>query len=182
MRHSSILPAVPPNAVAHDDTLVAELEARDVRFVTGSAGVTLPHLTTAELIAGLAQSGNARVRLALIPFFLRHPESAGDAAAVAPTLAGAAAVTLKCYYTAAVLLQAQLAKRLHILLGWQPVLPDWFSVQLGIPQTGDADMRLAQLHHRHRALSGFALNWLGTYRHGAERWLTHCEKEAEWAR
>ena len=56
-------------------------------------------------------------------------------------------------------------------LGEQPRLPDLFSPELAVSQTGEPALRLQELARRHQALSGVTANWLGTYRHAAETWL-----------
>ena len=57
-----------------EEQLVAELWARDVRFILGTVPNHPPMLSPAELIKGLAVSVETRLQLSLIPLFLRHPE------------------------------------------------------------------------------------------------------------
>jgi len=77
--------------------------------------------------------------------------------------------------TAAHLLQQKYWQRLHALFGDSPTLPDLFAAELGLPAFIDPDHGLQRLAERHRQLSGRTINWLGTYEHGAQRLLIHCE-------
>ena len=96
-------------------------------------------------------------------------------------LPAAAHVVLRCYATAAVLLQAQYAAQLNAFFGPQPCLPDWFSADLGVQKTGPVVERLAALAECQRRLSGRTINWGGTYTHGAESFLRFTEQQQRWA-
>ena len=63
----------------------------------------------------------------------------------------------------------------------QPRLHDWFSAELDAPLIGSSDEQLARLAARQLQLSGHSLNWVGTYRHGAESFLRFLEQEQQWA-
>ncbi len=159
-----------------EDQLVAELWARDVRFLMGSHSQVAPALTPANLIASLAQSANARVRLSLIPLFLRHPEfSAEVEKADKFLLAKPSQMVLRFYYTAAVFLQRKYQQQLSRLLGKQPELTDLFSNALGVHNENNPGLALRQLAKQHQALSGQFVNWLGTYEHAADVWLKQME-------
>ncbi|MCB0183192.1 MAG: hypothetical protein KDE31_02950 [Caldilineaceae bacterium] len=132
------------------------------------------------LLRQLALSEEARLRLALIPVLLRHPEFAPIVSQVAVQLPASAQLVLKCYYSAAQLLQQKYRQRLHALFGDSPTLPDLFAAELGLPEFTDPDHGLQRLAERHRQLSGRMINWLGTYEHGAQRLLIHCERKALW--
>lgn len=163
-------------ATISDDQLVAELWARDVRFLMGrSLGLT-PLLAPATLIASLAQSENARVRLSLIPLFLRHPEFSGEAEKADQLLSPQTRqLTLRFFYTAAVLLQRKYWERIIEISGEHLPLPDLFSSALGIALDAAPDPALWQLAERHKILSGQSINWIGTYEHAAEVWLKQME-------
>jgi hypothetical protein len=163
-----------------EDQLVAELWARDVRFLMGSHSQTAPLLTPAKFIASLAESTNARVRFALIPLFLRHPELSTEVqnADNLLSLQMKRQNVLRFYYTAAVFLQKKYQQQLLLLLGKQPQLPDMFSNILGVPPQEDPNQALDQLAKRHQALSGQFVNWRGTYEHAAEVWLKQMELQA----
>lgn len=160
-----------------DDQLVSELWARDVRFLMGKQLTPKPLLDPAHLIASLAQSGDARVRLSLIPLFLRHPEFANAVKSADDLLAHQSSqLVLRFYYTAAVLLQRKNVERLEKIFGQQTHIPDLFSHKLGITLQEKPDQALAQLAEHHQILSGRFINWLATYEHGAERLIKHVEK------
>ena len=70
-----------------------------------------PSTSTPRLIAELAKSNEARLRLALIPLFLKHPEFAAHVRKTATSLNKTARTTLQCYYSAAVCLQQKYRSR-----------------------------------------------------------------------
>ena len=146
------------------DQLVNALQALGVNFLMGAKGTGESlHTKPARLIAELAQSDEARLRLSLIPLFLEHPEYALRVRGVAKKLDPSARLTLQCYYSAAI----WLAKK-H-----QPdnlSLPDHFSKDLNITPVDDPDENLRTLAKRHKELSGSFTNWLGTYQHAEQVW------------
>lgn len=160
-----------------EDDLVSELWARDVRFLMGRQTSVSPLLPPYNLIALLAQSENARIRLALIPLFLRHPEFFIEVEKADKTLLSQLnKLVLHFYYTAAVLLQRKYQERLSGIFGTQTQLPDLYSSKLGVLLDTNSDVSLANLSKRHQTLSGQFINWLGTYEHAAERLIKHMEK------
>jgi hypothetical protein len=159
-----------------DDQLVSELWARDVRFLMGRQTTPEPLLDPAHLIASLAQSKDARVRLSLIPLFLRHPEFSSEALKADGNLSPSNQLYLRFYYTATVLLQQKYLERLVNIFGEQIPLPDLFSEKLGFALGADPDETLVRLGKHHQVLSGERLNWIGTYEHAAERLIKHVEK------
>ncbi|MEZ0396957.1 MAG: hypothetical protein ABWK53_11090 [Anaerolineales bacterium] len=122
------------------------------------------------LLTALAQSGEARLRLALIPLFLEHPEFAEYAQDAADRLEFPARLTLQCYYMAAFCLQ-------RILATSGRLLPDLFSGALNLHLGGDPEENLRALTERQRELSGAAVNWLGTYQHAAQIWRKGMESK-----
>lgn len=164
------------------DELIVELDALGLHFVTGGAvAEPAPSLSRAELLAALAQQTDARLRMALIALLLYRPEFAMAVPDALTRLNESDQITLKLFYTAAVLLQRMHAARLRRLLGrWEP-LPDLFSRELEISSAGSPRTQIEQLGERHRTLSGRAVNWVGTYEHAAERLITRLEREIEWA-
>jgi hypothetical protein len=160
-----------------EDQLVSELWARDVRFLMGRQLTPTPLIAPANLIAALAQSTNSRVRLSLIPLFLRHPEFSAEAEKADGSLSPQSGQNvLRFYYTAAVFLQMKYQEQLHKIFGRQNKLPDLFSSRLGISPEKDPNQNLLQLAKRHQILSQHTINWLGTYEHAAERLIKHMEK------
>jgi len=164
------------------DELVSTLDTLDVPFLAGGEQSAVPpSLTPVELLTALAQAREARLRSAIIPMLLRHPEFAPHARAAATRLSGLPRVTLQCFYTAALLLQRKYVARLKRLLGAQPSLPDWFSADLGVSLSEDETTLLGELSERHAALTGLPINWAGTYEHAVERLIKRLENQARWA-
>ena len=152
------------------EDLADALQTLGVRFLLGGRGRS-PGLTPPRLISALAQSEEARLRLALIPLFLQHPDLARYARRVADRLPEPARFSLQCYYTAAMLLQKLNHAQIVEHLGEQVALPDLFSQDLALPEAGEPGLRLEELARRHQALSGITANWLGAYQHAARTWL-----------
>lgn len=146
------------------DQLSNTLRALGVDFILGGQISDVPlRKQPARLLAALAASDEARLRLSLIPLFLEHPEFAAYVRAVAARLASPAHLTLQCYYSAAV----WLGQKHHLANS----LPDYFSGELSLHPTHDPEENLRALARRHAELSGAPVNWLGTYQHAAQVWL-----------
>lgn len=154
------------------DQLTNALRALNVIFILGgqSKDESL-RKQPARLIAALAESNEARLRLSLIPLFLEHPEFAAHVRAVAKRLNAkqSARLTLQSYYSAAVWLGRKYQKRDGISL------PDYFSKELNLHPTEDPEENLRALAKRHEELSGARVNWFGTYQHAAQVWLKGLE-------
>lgn len=85
------------------DQLANALYVLGVNFIRGGKDTDVSLSShPSRLIAALAQSNEARLRLSLIPLFLEHPEYASRVRAVAKKLDPTAQLTLQCYYSAAV--------------------------------------------------------------------------------
>ena len=153
-----------PLTTTTGDQLTNALHALGVDFIMGGkdTGESLQK-QPARLIAGLAQSSEARLRLSLIPLFLEHPEYATRVRAVAKKLDPPARLTLQCYYSAAV----WLAKKYQLN---NVSLLDHFSKDLNLDPGDDPDENLCALAKRHKELSGSYVNWLGTYQHAEQVW------------
>jgi hypothetical protein len=163
------------------DELVGALDALDVPFLRGGVQDDAARaLTPAGLMEGLVQSPEARVRSALIPLLLRHPEFAASAQIAAANLQPPARHTLELFYTAALLLQRKYTERLSHLLGAQPTLPDLFGKLLGIELSDDIEVSLQRLGQRHAQVTGLDLNWIATYEHAAARLIKHLENRERW--
>jgi len=145
------------------DQLSNTLHTLGVNFILGGRSDDAPlRKQPAHLIAALAESDEARLRLSLIPLFLEHPDFARHVRAVAAKLSPAARLTIQCYYTAAV----WLGQKYHL----DNSLPDYFSTDLAIRPTIDPEENLRILARRHKELSGAPINWLGTYQHAEQVW------------
>lgn len=163
--------------------LAAELERLGLRFVSSSPEDALPFaLSTEDLIAALARSKEARLRMALIPLFIAHPEYSRFVSQVSQELVEQAQITLVCYYTAAVLLQRKYAQRLLQLGLKASELPDIFGHSLALPLNSSADDLLLHLAEHQIQMSGRPINWYGTYEHAMERFIRRLELEAVWAK
>ncbi len=161
--------------------LAVALTALDVPFIAHAPGqpMTAPP-QPAALLASLAASDEARLRLALIPLLMRRPEFACHAAAALRLMPPPAQTSFRCYYTAAVRLQEKHRRRLEAVLGRGDLLPDLFSAELGVPERVEPDDALRILAMRQRHLTGRSINWLGTYGHGAECLLQALERREQW--
>jgi len=161
--------------------LTAELQAHGLAFLVGrQPAPSSPRLSSTHLLANLARQEDARLRVALIALFLSNTTVADAVPATLSQVDGKAQMTLKVYYTAAVILQEKYTERLRSLsLGWFP-LPDLFSRELGLPTAGDPQMRLQQLGQLHHQVTGLTANWPGTYEYAALRLIRRLEKEALW--
>jgi hypothetical protein len=164
------------------DFLVAELQARGLPYLVGpQPAPATPRLDNHQLLAQLAIQQDARLRSALIPLFLQQPYLTNALSAALAMLSDEQKKTLKVYYTAAVLLQADYRDQLMAsIAGWHP-LPDHFSVELGIDEQETTDTRLQQLGVFHTRLTGLQANWPGTYHHAAERLVRRLQLEERWA-
>jgi len=166
------------NSSITGEQLANSLHALGIKFIVGGDenGETLRQKPT-ELIAALAQSKEARLRLSLIPLFLERPEFSAHVSAAAQNLPRAARLTLQCYYSAAVWFQQKHRERLQNLIGNKPTLADIFSRELGLQNTNNPEENLQRLAQRHQELSGEKVNWLGTYQHAAQVWLRGLENQ-----
>jgi hypothetical protein len=84
------------------------------------------------------------------------------------------------FYTASHLLQAKYWQQLQPLTGTNERLPDLFGRQLGLMFTHNSSVDLDNLSELHRILSGFNINWRGTYEHAATRIIQRLESERVW--
>lgn len=171
-----IINAMSNISIATGDQLASALHILGVNFILGGTNTDGSiHQEPSLLIAALATSREARLRLALIPLFLDHPEFAADVQKAAQTLGRDARLVLQCYYMAAVFQQQKYQTRLNVLIGEKPLLPDLFSRELELLMTGDPDTKLLLLAKRHQVLSHAHVNWFGTYQHAVNVWLKGLE-------
>ena len=161
--------------------LANALHSLDVDFVLSDKNNTNPlKRKPLHLITALSESDESRLRLSLIPLFLRHPEYSKYVRPATKEVSPAARLTLQCYYSAAVWLQKKYSERLAILIGKKTNLPNLFAKELVVPTEKDPSENLQVLAHRHQELSKKHINWLGTYEHGAQRFVIHLEKQKAW--
>jgi hypothetical protein len=163
-----------------DNQLASELQRLEIAFLRGDAGSS--SVDPVELIAGLAASEEARLRLALIPLLVQRPDYSAHVNKALRLLDAAARLTLVCYYTAAVLLQRKYAEQLESMDSPFVPLPDYFAEELGLSTIGNPSKTLEMLADRQSTLSGERINWLGTYEHAFNRWWAQRKREATWQR
>lgn len=171
----------PIHELISPDELAWSLEVLDVPFIAGaspSPGFQTP--PPAVVMSSLASSDEARLRLALIPLLLLHPEYSLHAVSALQSMSPVAHICFKCYYTAASLLQQKYRSRLDALVGHVDTLIDLFSTELGMTPGSDPDDGLRSLADRQRTLTGQYINWLGTYEHSVQRLLGTLESRMQW--
>lgn len=126
------------------EALVAALRDWGIHYLAPSDAQPGPTaLSARELISRLAGHPRPRLRLALIPLLLLHPELATEVRTL--SLPPSGETTLKKMYTAAACLQRMWSIRLSFYLGDQELLPDLFSAELGLPPV-DQDYGKPSLH------------------------------------
>ncbi|MCB0037443.1 MAG: hypothetical protein KDE51_25605, partial [Anaerolineales bacterium] len=125
-----------------DAQLAAQLEQLGIYFVANDTPQIDIQVAPDSLLSGLASSPQARLRLALIPLFLKCPHLATAVRPAMKQIDAAAQLTLRCYFTAAQLLQEIHQDTLHELFGTQVPLPALFNSLLGLDETKTAAERL----------------------------------------
>jgi hypothetical protein len=166
--------------VAGDD-LVDALNLLDVPFLAGGSPDGQPSaIPPGLLLIKLAASPEARLRLALIPLLLRHAEFVAHVDSALVEMPASALIGFKCYYAAAVLLQRKYWERLQNVVAPNVLLPPRFLAELAIPYPCNPDAGLKLLATCQASLTGRHINWLGTYEHAAQRFLTHIERQVRW--
>lgn len=164
-----------------EEHLVAELELLNVRYLSRTTperadGVRSPDV----LLADLVRQPSARVRAAVIAVLLAHPEYAGAVPAALERLDLAGGLTLRLFYTAAVLLQQEHADRLRRFVADRQ-LPDHFSAELGLPEFASPHERLMALGRQHWQQTQARVNWIGTYESVVQHLLRSWElKGSQW--
>lgn len=151
--------------------LIDEMNRIGVNIIVGdnTPRVSIP-LSPPELMAGLVAHRDARIRLALIPVLLQHPEYAPEAPKAIKLLDASEKLNFKLYYTAAYLLQIAYSDELEGLLGSLQNIKDYFSEELGVPSEGTVQDRLRLLAKRHKEITKMSVNRYGTYDH-AVKWI-----------
>ena len=165
-----------------EERIVAELELLNIRYLSRTLPDTADSVRPSDvLLADLVQQPSARVRAAVIAVFLAHPEYAAAVPAALERLGPTERLTLRFFYTAAVLLQQEHTERLRRFVASRQ-LPDQFSTQLNLPGSTSTRQRLMALGRQHRQQTRVDVNWVGTYESVARRLLRSWELEARWNR
>jgi hypothetical protein len=169
-----------PRSLQEEERIVAELESLGVRYLSRHTVDRAESIRPADvLLADLVRQPSARVRAAVIALLLAHPEYSDAVPAALERLRPAEGMTLRLFYTAAVLLQQEHAERLRPFVPGDR-LPGRFAVDLGLPDTAPPSEKLAALGQQHRKQTHAAVNWAGTYQNVARRLLRSWELAALW--
>lgn len=170
------------NAENNRVLLVENLKKYGIHFlasdeVEGEAGI---FLSTEELIAHLAGSKDPRLRLALVPFFILHPQTASQVPHLVEQLGDPARTELMTFYMAAVYLQRFWWTRLGLYLGDFPKLPDLYSQALSLPHADEryGKAGLYALADWHASRSPYPFNRLASYHKVMELLFEQLKMEA----
>jgi hypothetical protein len=149
------------------DALVGRLRELGLRFLAPSDADAneLSGLPAQELIARLVMHRDARLRLALVPVLILHPEWVSEVQSAVQQLSGPMRSQLQVLYTAAVYLQRLWRTRLGFYLGEVEMLPDLYSDVLGLPPAGERHGKtgLHALATWQAGRSPQPFNWLASY-------------------
>ncbi len=116
------------------ESLVAALRDRGIAYLAPSDAVAREVFETHErLLCALLRQDDSRLRLAIVPLLLRHPEISASVPALAARLDDTVSLELQTLYMAAVYMQRNWRSRLSIYLDEVTLLPDLFSRQMGLP-------------------------------------------------
>ena len=162
MTNATLLPEID---LRDDIALVAALAAQDVRHLSVAEPVSsYAAIDVTTLITRLADQADPRLREALIPLFLLHPDLAEQAPGVIQPLSPPAADALRHLYTAAVYLQRFWLSTLRMHLGSFALLPDHFGqtyYHLPAPDVKFGEAGLRALAALYEGKTG--LDWLSVY-------------------
>jgi hypothetical protein len=170
--------------VSEEERLVAELELLDIHYLSRQTTYAADRVRPEDqLVADVVRQSSARVRQALIALFLAYPEYARAVPAALTQLAPSQQLTLRLFYTAAVLLQQEYVEQLSPLLNdrWY-LLPDLFSADLGIETAGTPQDRLRALGSAHCKRTGMVANWTGTYENVVRKLVRSWQMAGRWNR
>ncbi|GMQ77868.1 MAG: hypothetical protein BMS9Abin02_0359 [Anaerolineae bacterium] len=156
-------------AVAKDNfvdtaALISTLAQLDIHYLRSPSYTEPLPLDPDRVIAELSQHPDPRLREALIPLFLRHPELSKHVPHLVGKMSPAAGERLQHMYTAAVYLQRLWLGKLEMYLGPLPSLPDYYGQslwELPTPEDhyGEAGLRALADHFQTKTGD----NWLSTY-------------------
>ena len=105
--------SLPQTQFVEEDHLVAELDLLGISYLSRLGAERASSVRPpAQLVADLVRQPSARVREALIAVLLAHPELAAAVPAALAELSPPEQLTLRVFYTAAVLLQQEHANSL----------------------------------------------------------------------
>lgn len=120
------------------ETLVAELRQLGVTYLAPSDAIASVKLPSHDvLLFAILEQSEFRLKLALIPLFIRHSDWAERVSLLVDHLDASLALELQTLYTAAVYLQRLWKTRLGFYLTQTAVLPDLFTQALGLPSPNE---------------------------------------------
>jgi len=116
------------------ETLVAELRELGVAYLAPSDALSIdPPPSDGALILALLEQSDARLRMGLVPLFIRHPWLAAEVERLAAEIGPSLRLELQTYYQSAVYLQRLWRSRLDFYLDTSVLLPDLFSEEMSLP-------------------------------------------------
>lgn len=116
------------------ETLVAELRERGVSYLAPSDALSVdPPPTDEALLLALLDQPDSRLRMALVPLFIRRPALAAVVERLAGEIVPSLRLDMQTYYMAAVYLQRLWRSRLGFYLDVDLLLPDLYSQEMGLP-------------------------------------------------
>ncbi len=116
------------------EALVAALRDRGITYLVPSDARADEVLKSpVHLLTALLRQPDARLKLAIVPLFLRQPALAESVPTLAARLDAPQSLELQTLYMAAVYLQRNWRSRLSIYLDDMTLLPDLFSRQMNLP-------------------------------------------------
>lgn len=162
----------------HTQILLAELAKYEVAFIANAitdaeinqASSAPASLVPAELLAALCDHPEARMKMAMIALLLRQP-SFGQYVPDAFILVKNKAYF--CYATAAFYLQQLYQHELTRCFGVQPFLQNWFAALFQTAPNASTEQGLQTVAVQQAQWVNPFTNWLGGYKHVAQRMLRH---------
>ncbi len=152
-------------AQTNRETLVAELRNRGVTYLAPGDAVAESNFSSdLSFLSALLEQSDSRLRLALIPLFIRHPDLAAVASALVNQSDAALALELQTLYMAAVYLQRRWWTRLSFYLDTREPLPDLYSQTMNLPLAEEqfGKVGLYELADLWQARSRFPFDWLAS--------------------
>lgn len=162
------------------ETLVAELREYGVAYLAPSDAVATEDIASpADLIVAILEQTDSRLKLALVPLFIRQPHLSQTVPDLVEQLEPALALDLQTYYMSAVYLQRHWKTRLGLYLGSNPLLPDLYSQQLGLPLPEEycGKMGLYDLADAWKARSRYPFNRLAALKQTIDLFFGQLEIE-----
>jgi hypothetical protein len=147
--------ATPPTR----DDLVAGLHERGVCYLAPTPHGDELALGDDELIVGISQAEDARLRFGLAALFLVRPDLAARAVELESALPVAARDELRKHYVAAMYLQRLWRTHLRLQFGELPLIPEHFTQEMGLPAPeqmhGELGLRLLCERSSYNDLSSY---------------------------